>query len=109
MNHGLLAGRLIGKLVQALLPHFTDSTVRPEPPHESISFWADAEELIAERTAELQLMEDEEPRLVQLVDAAEEVVQETKIQHILDVLEDRFRDRSVLFLSFLFSFCTIFL
>ncbi len=57
------------------------------------------DEQIAERTAQLRLMEDEEPRLVELVEAADAVVSETKIQKILSLLEERFPNRSVLFFT----------
>ena len=57
------------------------------------------DEQIAERTAELRLMEDEEPRLVELIEAAGDVVQETKIEKILALLEERFENRSVLFFT----------
>lgn len=53
--------------------------------------------LLAEAT--LTLMEAEIPHLESLVEAAESVTMETKIEKILDVLENRFRDRTVLFFT----------
>lgn len=57
------------------------------------------DEQIAELTAELSLMEDEEPRLVELIQAAEAVTEETKIHKILNLLDERFANRSVLFFT----------
>jgi ERCC4-related helicase len=57
------------------------------------------DETIAERTAELRLMEDEEPRLAELIQAADAVVQETKVEKILKLLDERFADRTVLFFT----------
>jgi hypothetical protein len=57
------------------------------------------DEQIAERTTELSLMEDEESRLIELIEAAEAAAEETKIQRILSVLDERFSDRSVLFFT----------
>ena len=53
--------------------------------------------LLAEAT--LTLMEAEIPHLEALVEAAESVTTETKIEKILDVLDARFRDRTVLFFT----------
>src|SRR5262249_39652101 len=57
------------------------------------------EEKIAEQTAELRLMEDEGPRLSELIAAAESVDRETKIEKILTLLETAFEGRSVLFFT----------
>lgn len=57
------------------------------------------EEEISERTAELRLMEDEEPRLIELIDAAEAVRHETKIEKILKLLDERFAGKTVLFFT----------
>ena len=57
------------------------------------------DEMIAERTAELRLMEDEEPRLAELIQAADDVAQETKIEKIMKLLDERFADRAVLFFT----------
>ncbi len=56
------------------------------------------EELLSLATG-VQLMEDEEPRLRELLAAAERVQQETKIEKILSLLESRFPGRSVLFFT----------
>ena len=57
----------------------------------------DVDALLAQAT--LTLMEQEIPNLEALVEAAEAVVTETKIEKILDVLEDKFKDRQVLFFT----------
>ena len=57
------------------------------------------EEEIDERAAELRLMEDEEPRLKELVQAANAVKDETKIKKIMSILESDFQDRQVLFFT----------
>lgn len=57
------------------------------------------EEQIAEVSYELALMEDEEPRLKLLVEAAKQVATETKIASLLELIETRFVDRSVLFFT----------
>ncbi|MCC6900973.1 MAG: DEAD/DEAH box helicase family protein [Polyangiaceae bacterium] len=57
------------------------------------------EEQLAVATAGLQLMENEELRLAQLVEAADAVVEETKIKKMLEILDERFAGRSVLFFT----------
>lgn len=57
---------------------------------------SDLEEQIVELTATARLMEDEEPQLRELVAAAEQVDQETKIKQIIRILETRFAERQVL-------------
>lgn len=57
------------------------------------------EEQIAELSAQLVLMSDEEPRLRELVDAAEAVVEETKIGKILELVDGPFANRPVLFFT----------
>lgn len=57
------------------------------------------DEHIAEQTAQLRLMEDEEPRLVELIEAAESVTQETKVEKILTLLHERFDQKAVLFFT----------
>ena len=49
------------------------------------------DEQIAEAACELALMEDEEPRLKILIEAAKQVTHETKIASILDLVEGRLR------------------
>ena len=64
----------------------------------SLSDQADVlDSLLAEAT--LTLMEAEIPHLESLVEAADSVTTETKIEKILSVLEDRFQDRTVLFFT----------
>ena len=64
----------------------------------SLSDQADVlDAMLAEAT--LTLMEAEIPHLESLVEAADSVTTETKIEKILDVLDDRFRDRTVLFFT----------
>jgi hypothetical protein len=57
------------------------------------------EEQIAELSAHLVLMEDEEPRLRELVAAAEAVTDETKIGKILELVDGPFAGRPVLFFT----------
>lgn len=57
------------------------------------------EEQIAILAAELRLMENEEPRLQELVAAAESVSEETKINEILSIVQNQFADRQVLFFT----------
>jgi superfamily II DNA or RNA helicase len=54
------------------------------------------EEQIAELSAQVVLMADEEPRLRELVAAADAVTDETKLRKILELLEGPFADRPVL-------------
>lgn len=67
--------------------------------------WTDSEEVSAleERLADwaswIKLMQGEQARLEELVAAADEVCQETKIQTILATLEGRFQGRSILFFT----------
>jgi SNF2 family DNA or RNA helicase len=57
------------------------------------------EEEIAELSSELRLMENEEPRLRELVASAGKVVHETKIDRIVSILRNEFSDRQVLFFT----------
>lgn len=57
------------------------------------------EEIIAEISFSLPLMEDEIPQLEILVDRAEAVTRETKIEKIIEVLDTRYAGRSVLFFT----------
>lgn len=57
------------------------------------------EEIIAEISFSLPLMEDEIPQLEILVDRAEAVTKETKIEKIIEVLDTRYANRSVLFFT----------
>lgn len=57
------------------------------------------DEQLAQASYELALMEDEEPRLKMLVDAAKQVTNETKINTVLQLIEERFANRSVLFFT----------
>jgi len=59
----------------------------------------DLEERILELTENIRLMEDEEPRLRELVHAANAIEKETKIQKILDVVASQFADRQILFFT----------
>ena len=60
---------------------------------------AELDERIAELSGELRIIEDEEPRLHELIAAADRVVHETKIERIVSLLEDEFHGRSVLFFT----------
>jgi len=57
------------------------------------------EEKIAELTLNLRLMEDEKPRLEELIEASNQVKEETKINKILEILENKFKQRQVLFFT----------
>jgi SNF2 family DNA or RNA helicase len=57
------------------------------------------EEQIAELSSELRLMENEEPRLCELVAAAGKVSRETKIDRIVSILNKEFASRQVLFFT----------
>jgi SNF2 family DNA or RNA helicase len=57
------------------------------------------EERILELTETIRLMKDEQPRLQEIVQAANAIKQETKIQKILDVVASQFADRQVLFFT----------
>lgn len=57
------------------------------------------EEEIAERSVELRLMQDEQPRLRELVKVAEMIQDETKISKIIDVVTTRFAGRSIVFFT----------
>ncbi|HOY73865.1 MAG TPA: DEAD/DEAH box helicase [Bacteroidales bacterium] len=58
------------------------------------------EERVAENLGDvIHLNPNEIPALEELLDAADEVVRETKIQRILEVVDEAFSDRSVLFFT----------
>lgn len=57
------------------------------------------DEEIGELSGELRLMENEEPRLRDLVAAADRVPQETKIERIVSILHNEFAYRQVLFFT----------
>jgi len=57
------------------------------------------EEQIVGLTKSIRLMQDEEPRLKELIQAADAIQQETKIQKILEVVEHEFNNRQVLFFT----------
>ncbi len=57
------------------------------------------EEELVSLAAGVHLMEDEEPRLRELLAAAEQVQRETKIDRILSLVDSRFSGRSVLFFT----------
>ena len=57
------------------------------------------EEEVAEESDWLRLMENEQPRLEELVAAADLVTEETKIKEILQLLDARFSGKSVLFFT----------
>jgi hypothetical protein len=54
---------------------------------------------MAEFAEDVRLMEDEEPRLRELLAAADRVKRETKITKILSLIDSRFRGRSVVFFT----------
>ena len=57
------------------------------------------EEDVVPEWSGLRLMSDEESRLRELISAASEVTEETKVQEILSILRSRFYGRSVLFFT----------
>jgi ERCC4-related helicase len=57
------------------------------------------EEQIAQVAGWLRLMEDERQRLEELLEAASAVKEETKIRQIVQLVKERFADRSVLFFT----------
>ncbi|PTA68600.1 DEAD/DEAH box helicase [Deinococcus arcticus] len=57
------------------------------------------EELVGFWSGGLQLMTDEKERLEELLELADQVVEETKIRAIMTALNGRFADRSVLFFT----------
>ena len=60
---------------------------------------AEIEETLVEKVAQLKLMEDEEDRIRELLEAAELIGEETKISALIEVLQTRFEERSVLFFT----------
>ena len=57
------------------------------------------EEELAESGSAVQLMKDEEPRLRELLAASDEIVEDTKLAKILDVVRTSFSGRSILFFT----------
>lgn len=57
------------------------------------------EEMISELSAKLRLMENEEKRLEELRELAEQIKSETKIKKILDIIDKDFSNRSILFFT----------
>ena len=57
------------------------------------------EEQVGDLSVELRLMEDEEPRLKELINGAKAVTEETKINKIVSILLDQFKDQPVLFFT----------
>lgn len=57
------------------------------------------EEKIAELSITVRLMENEEIELKQLLAAAEEVQQDTKLNEIIRLIDDRYSNRSILFFT----------
>lgn len=57
------------------------------------------EENIFKFSAKLSLMQDEKPRLESLLAAAEGIVNETKLVKLLAVLDERYKNRNVLFFT----------
>lgn len=60
---------------------------------------ATAEEELAALSSALVLVEDEEPTLRRLLEIADAIPRETKISRLLEVVEERFAGRSVLFFT----------
>ncbi|MCO6436684.1 MAG: DEAD/DEAH box helicase family protein [Phycisphaerae bacterium] len=60
---------------------------------------AKAEEELAKLSSSLRLMEDEETALKRLLEVADAVPGETKISRLLEIVEERFAHRSILFFT----------
>lgn len=60
---------------------------------------AQLEETIVQLSGQLRLMEDEEPRIRELIAAADLVQEETKIEKIIKIVEERYPNRKVLFFT----------
>ena len=60
---------------------------------------AEIEETLVEKVVQLKLMEDEEDRIRELLEAAELIGDETKISALIEVLQTSFEGRSVLFFT----------
>jgi ERCC4-related helicase len=88
------AGRRLEQLKEELATKYTK--LEDAGPSDEIS---QLEEKIAELAEDVRLMEDEEPRLRELLAAAEGVKRETKIAKILSLIENRFPGRSVVFFT----------
>ncbi len=67
--------------------------------NQSLDEMAELEEKLVEMSSALMLMENEEPRLRELLAAAEGINSETKINKLMSVLDERFKNRSVLFFT----------
>ncbi|MTI13159.1 DEAD/DEAH box helicase [Sansalvadorimonas verongulae] len=61
--------------------------------------WQDLEEEFAAASVKVQLMNDELPRLKVLLEFADQVHLETRIQKIIDILNDEFQGRTVVFFT----------
>ena len=57
------------------------------------------EEEIVQLSGEVLLMQDEEPRLKELVELASQVINETKINKIIELTKTRFEDHHILFFT----------
>jgi ERCC4-related helicase len=57
------------------------------------------EEELADAGSAVQLMKDEEPRLRELLAAADQIIGDTKLAKLLEVVKTRFDDRTVLFFT----------
>jgi superfamily II DNA or RNA helicase len=66
---------------------------------EDLDASASAEERLAEEALALALMEDELPRLEELVRASELVTSETKMAKLMEMVEGRLSDRPILFFT----------
>ncbi|MCK4486244.1 MAG: DEAD/DEAH box helicase family protein [Desulfobacterales bacterium] len=60
---------------------------------------AQLEETIVQLSSKLRLMEDEEPKIRELIATADLVQEETKIEKIIKIVEERYPDRKVLFFT----------
>ena len=61
--------------------------------------WLALEEEYTAASVKVQLMNDELPRIKELLEAAEQIHQETRIQRIINILENEFKNRTVVFFT----------
>jgi ERCC4-related helicase len=87
--------------LQAKRERLRDEVKRIREAEETSDFdeLSELEEAIAAQETHMLLMEDEAPRLKELVQAAEGITSETKIDKILSLLDGKFAGRTVLFFT----------
>lgn len=66
---------------------------------DDVEYLSKLEEEIVQLSDEVRLMQDEEPKLQELVELANQVKDETKINEIIELTKTRFADRHILFFT----------